>query len=256
MAIDRSIWSRYVDENFSNSYPCPRCSKGRVRRGDNQIVLVEPHHSVREHGNNDWDPDWIQMSFTTMLNCDNSNCGEVVAVSGRAGVEQYNHHYECDGHLEDSGYHTWLQPVSMFPAPPLFPIAKNLPPKVKDELKLAFQLFWTDRSASTSRLRTSLERVLDAQGVATSEPDKSGKLRRLTLFERIDRFEHMTKDADIAESMTAMRVVGNIGTHGDEVVEGDYFDLLDVYEDALAEIYDQRTAKLKAKRTALIALKK
>lgn len=56
--------------------------------------------------------------------------------------------------------------------------------------------------------------------------------------------------------MTAMRVVGNLGTHGDEVIEGDYFDLLDVFEDALAEIYEQKTAKLKAKKLALIALKK
>ena len=255
MAIDRSIWQRHVDEHFSNSYPCPRCNKGQVRRGDNQVVLVEPHHSKREHGSDDWDPDWIQMSFTTMLICDNTNCGEVVAVSGRAGVEHYSH-YGYDGGPDESGYSTWLQPISMFPAPPLFPIAKTLPRKVKEELELAFQLFWTDRSASTSRLRTSLERVLDDQGVATSEPDKSGKLRRLTLFERIDRFEKGSKDADIAESMTAMRIVGNLGTHGDEVVEGDYFDLLDVYEDALSEIYDQKSAKLKAKKAALIALKK
>lgn len=255
MTIDRSIWQRHVDKNFENSYPCPRCNKGRVRRGDNIVVLVEPHHSVREHKTDDWEPDWIRMSFTTMLNCDNASCGEVVAVSGRAGVEYYNHH-GYDGEPEDSGYNTWLQPISMFPAPPLFPIAKNLPLKVKEELRLAFQLFWTDRSASTSRLRTSLERVLDAQGVATSKQEKIGKLRRLSLLERIDLFEESTKDADIVESMTAMRVVGNIGTHGDEVTEGDYFDLLDVYEDALAEIYDQKTAKLKAKKSALIALKK
>lgn len=255
MAIDRSIWRTYVDEKFSNSYPCPRCNKGRVRRGDNPVILVEPHHSSREQGIEDWEPDWVRMSFTTMLICDNANCGEVVAVSGRAGVDRYEH-YGYDGEPEDSGFNTWLQPISMFPAPPLFPIARKFPSQVEKELKLAFQLFWTDRSASTSRLRTSVERVLDDKGIATSVPDKNGKLQRLTLFARIDLFEKATKDADIAESMTAMRVVGNLGTHGDEVTEGDYFDLLDVLEDALSEIYEQKTAKLKAKKLALIALKK
>lgn len=255
MAIDRSIWRTHVDENFSNSYPCPRCNKGRVWRGDNPVVLIEPHHSSREHGTEEWEPDWIRKSFTTMLICDNATCGEVVAVSGRAGVE-YFQYYGYDDELDQSGYNTWLQPVNMFPAPPLFPIAKKLPPEVKKELKLAFQLFWTDRSASTSRLRTSLERVLDEKGIATSAPDKNGKPQRLTLFARIDLFEKATKDAEIAESMTAMRIVGNLGTHGDEVTEGDYFDLLDVFEDALAEIYEQKTAKLKAKKLALIALKK
>ena len=254
MTIDRSIWQTQVDEEFRNSYPCPRCSKGRVRRGDNPVALTEPHHSQREHATDEWEPDWIRMSFTTMLTCDSVSCGEVVAVSGRAGVEGYEDYNEY-GEPEGSGYSTWLKPVSMFPAPPLFPIAKNFPPKVQDELKLAFQLFWTDRSASTSRLRTSLERVLDEQGIATSAPDKFGKPHRLSLFERIDLFDKASQDADTAESMTALRVVGNLGTHGDEVAQGDYFDLLDVFEDALAEIYEQKKAKLKAKKLSLIALK-
>ncbi len=45
--------------------------------------------------------------------------------------------------------------------------------------------------------------------------------------------------------------MGNLGTHGDEVKPGDYFDLLDVYEDALPEIYEQKTANPKAKKKAL-----
>jgi Domain of unknown function (DUF4145) len=255
MAIDRSIWTTYVDEQFENSYPCPRCSKGRVRRGENAVVMVEPHHSKREHGNEEWDPDWIRMSFTTMLTCDYSPCGEIVAVGGRAGVEEYQE-YGDYGEPTGSGYTTYLKPASMFPAPPLFPIAKSFPQKVQEELQLAFQLFWTDLSASTSRLRTSLERVLDSQGIATTFHDKNGNPKRLSLFDRIDLFEKASMDSDIAESMTALRVVGNLGTHGDEVTKGDYFDLLEVYEDALSEIFEQTTAKLKAKKLSLIALSK
>lgn len=253
MSIDRKIWLRRIDENFKASYPCPRCTQGRVRRGENPITLIEPHHSKREHALEEWDPSWIQMRFTTMLTCDNPTCGEVVAVSGYAGVDDY-YDYDYDGNPNLS-YATWLQPLSMVPAPPLFPITKNVPREVRKELQLAFQLFWTDLSASTSRLRTSLERVLDDKGIAKSELDKKGEMRRLQLVERIDRFKKASSDTDVVESMTAMRVVGNIGTHGDEVVEGDYFDLLEVYEDALAEIYEQKSAKLKAKKAALIDLK-
>ncbi|WP_237278901.1 DUF4145 domain-containing protein [Sulfitobacter sp. M39] len=202
----------------------------------------------------EWEPEWMRMAFTTMLTCDNPICGEVVAVSGRAGVDSL-HDYDEVGQPHQF-YYNWLKPASMAPAPPLFPIAKNLPEPVKDELKLAFQLYWMDLSASTSRIRTSLERVLDEQGIATTAVDKKGKLRRLDLFDRIDLFEKQSNDADLAESMTAMRIIGNLGTHGDKVKEGDYFDLLDIYEDALSEIYDQKTAKLKAKKQALIALKK
>ncbi len=254
MAIDRFLWQKSVDEEFSESYPCPRCPKGYVRRGENPVVLIEPHHSIREHSSEEWDPDWIRMSFTTMLTCDNASCGELVAVSGRASVDPYEE-YNDEGESIDSGYNTVLRPVSMFPAPPLFPIPRSFPKKVQEELRLAFQLFWADLSASTSRLRTSLERVLDAKGIATGIPDKNGKLRRLSLFDRIDLFEKASQDTEIAESMTALRVVGNLGTHGDEVTQGDYFDLLEVYEDTLTEIFEQRKAELKAKKLALIALK-
>ncbi|RED17877.1 DUF4145 domain-containing protein [Pontivivens insulae] len=255
MAINREIWQKYVQEDFPNSYPCPRCNKGQVRRGATPIALLEPHHSSREQGREEWDPEWICKRFTTMLVCDNATCGEVISVSGHVSVD-YIEYFDDYGVPEGGGYHVWLEPVSMFPAPPIFPISRQLPAQVKKELKLAFQLFWTDLSASTSRLRTSLERVLDEQGVARSKPDKKGKPQRLSLFERIDVFEKTKKDSDTAESMNALRIVGNLGTHGDEVVEGDYFDLLDIYEDALAEIYEQKTARLKAKKQALIALKK
>lgn len=171
MAIDRTIWQTYVDDEFKNSYPCPRCSKGRVLRGDNPVVLVEPHHSAREHGMDEWEPNWIVRSFTTMLTCGNKSCGEVVAVSGHGGVQHYDY-YGDNGEQQESGFTEILHIVSMFPAPPLFPISKKIPRKVQDELRMAFQLFWTDRSASTSRLRTSLERLLDAEGIATSGLNK------------------------------------------------------------------------------------
>ncbi|HEY8577773.1 MAG TPA: DUF4145 domain-containing protein [Devosia sp.] len=218
-------------------------------------MISEPAHSSRQHGDEEWGPDWVEMSFATMLTCDNIACGEIVAVSGRAGVESVDD-YDHNGYPIGTEYSTFLRPRSMFPAPPLFPISKAYPKSVQEELRLAFQLFWADLSSSTSRLRTSLERVLDERGIPATAPDKKGKLQRLSLFARIDLFEQATNDPDSAESMTALRVVGNLGTHGDEVTEGDYFDLLEVYEDALLDIYEQKKAKLKAKKQALIALHK
>lgn len=254
MAIDRQLWQISVSEDFDKAYPCPRCAKGLVTRGVFPVTLVEPQHSLDEHALEDWEPDWDTLSFTTMLTCGEVTCGEVVAVSGKASNEYYELYGDL-GEPVEQGYVTVLRPVSMFPAPPLFPISKKYPPKVQQELKLAFQLYWADRSASTSRLRTSLERVLDDKGIPTLSPPTNGKQKRLFLFDRIDLFEKATNDSDSAESMNALRVVGNIGTHGDEVMDGDYFDLLDVYEDALLDIYELKKAKLKAKKQALIDLK-
>lgn len=255
MSIDRVTWQRTVDKDFSRSFPCPRCSKGQVERGDYPIVIVEPNYSDRLRALEAWEPDWTDKSFTTMLQCNIAICGEIVAVSGRVSVDFFDE-YGADGELLGLVYQEILRPISMFPAPPLFPIPNKLSERAKEELRLAFQLFWASLSASTSRLRTSLERVLDDEGVATSAPDKKGMLKRHTLFERIDLYEKAKNDTSLAESLTAMRVVGNVGTHGDEVAIGDYFDLLEVYEDALLEISEDKTARLKAKKKALISLNK
>lgn len=254
MAIDRNLWDQSIYHHFVKAYPCPRCAKGHVREGNAKITFAEPEYSLREHGHDAWDPDWTIQAFSVLLTCDNASCGEIVAVSGRASVETLEAWGDHD-EPATTEYVTVLKPASMFPAPPLFPISKKIPEPVQRELRLAFQLYWADLSSSTSRLRTSLERVLDDKGIATVAIN-NGKQSRLTLFDRIDLFEKQEKDADSAESMNALRVMGNLGTHGDEVKPGDYFDLLDVYEDALLEIYEQKTAKLKAKKKALIALKR
>lgn len=255
MTVSKSLWRRRYPHPFSASFPCPRCKDGMVRIGSNSMTVVEPEHSKRHHADDNFEPDWISSAFTGMLICDNTQCGEVVAVSGTTSEEMA---YDEDDYGLPIGQHweTVYHPASMYPAPPLFTLAEQFPDTVKAELKLAFQLFWADLSASTSRLRTSLERVLDDRGIPAFKPGKKGKQVRLFLNERIDMFEQSTSDPDSAESMEALRVVGNLGTHGDQVKLDDYLNLLDVYEDALTEIYTQKKVAMKNKKLALIALGK
>jgi hypothetical protein len=251
--VKREIWQTSYDNKFSTALPCPRCETGMVRRGNEAVLVKETEYSKINHTDENFDPDWIRESFATLLTCDNHVCGEIVAVSGRAGVEYVYDEDEC-GRQVNSGLDMVLRPVSMYPAPPLFHISEKFPEEVKIELKLAFQLFWADLSASTSRLRTSLERVLDERRVDKEGKNKKGEVYRLSLRERIDLFEQKTNDPDSAESMKALRIVGNIGTHGNHVARDDYFNLLDVYEAVLLELYEQRQAMLKAKKQALIEL--
>jgi len=253
MPVNRHVWSTTYHISFSTAFPCPRCEKGLARRGATEVVIREPEYSRRNHAHENWSPDWDQSVFVTMLTCDNPTCGEVVAVSGNL-VADIESDFDEDG-MPTADWVSLLRPTSMDPAPPLFPISKAFPDTVRKELRLAFQLFWTDLSTSVSRLRTSLERVLDERGVPTTGLDKKNKSYRLPLEQRINRFEKLVGDAESAESMNALRHVGNLGTHGDQVRIGDYFDLLDVYEDALLEIYEKKTASLKAKKKSLMAIK-
>ncbi|MNJ37918.1 hypothetical protein D3C77_327540 [compost metagenome] len=55
--------------------------------------------------------------------------------------------------------------------------------------------------------------------------------------------------------MTALRMVGNLGSHGDDVQREAILDAFEVFEDCLAELYGERTARLKQLKDKLITSK-
>ncbi len=97
--------------------------------------------------------------------------------------------------------------------------------------------------------------VLDDQRVPrkTDKPNPKGK-GLLNLEQRILKFAEAAGDPDAAASMDALRVVGNLGTHGERIKEQDYFDVLGIYEHALLEIYEQLSVKRKATQARLKGL--
>lgn len=253
MAVKRKLWPRYVSVGTAPEfpkYPCPTCADGRLVLKEGSYVCHETALSERvREKDNDWEPEWTEERFSAFLECDEKACGEMVVVSGdTAVVPAWDDDY---GQVLASV----VKPRSMTPAPPLFVLPPSLPKKVVSQLQLAFALYWADRGACVSRLRTSLEAVLDDKGIATTGLDKKNKPYRLSLSQRIELFEKKFGEPDNAESMHALRVIGNLGTHGDEPDGDVLFDAIDVYEDALLEVYEGKTAKLKATKLKLKAMK-
>jgi hypothetical protein len=252
MTVKRNLWSSYVSLDGGPKfpkYPCPSCADGRLRLTEGSYVCHETDQSKRLHAEDgDWEPQWTEERFTAFLTCDEANCGEMVVVSGDTDV--FPAQDDDWGHVLE----TVLRPLSLTPPPPIFPIPRALPVSVQRELRLAFQLYWADRGACVSRLRTTLEVVLNDKKNSTQGVTKKGKPYRLSLSERIDLFEQQFGDAENAESMHALRTIGNLGTHGDGPESEVLFDAMDVYEDALLEIYEGKTAKLKAKKLKLKGL--
>jgi hypothetical protein len=138
---------------------------------------------------------------------------------------------------------------SVFPAPPLFRIPDGVPSSVAKQLRLAFQLFWTDIPSCVARLRTSVELMLDQEKVANEQfRKKTGEMERLALYNRIILFERQATGADAAESLHALRNIGNLGTHGSSVSHEALFDAVDVLEDVLLGVYEKKSIKAKAKK--------
>jgi hypothetical protein len=175
-----------------------------------------------------------------LLVCAKTGCGETVAVAGEVIMEQ-----QVDEE-HDLNWVPTYQPAFMRPPPPIITIPSRTPADVVKELKLSFELYWVDYSVCASRLRTSLERMMDHFGVAKTriqenkDPNKPGKRRVLDLSARIDKWVKKIGPTEHSETLHALRTVGNLGTHSSKVTQAAMLDAYQLYELALEELFKDR----------------
>jgi Domain of unknown function (DUF4145) len=233
--MNRDLWDRYVSKKRFPAFPCPRCKQGTLGYDEKNMKIMEPPYSRSVHGHDDWDPDWIEERFSVMLQCNLASCGEVIVMAGETQIDQV---------VNDDGngwaYEQMLKPRTVFPCLHIIKLDDDDVPKlVQEEIKAAFLLFWSDLGASASRLRASVERVLDDFKIPSTKA--SGGF--LTLNDRVQQFKKI--DPDHAETFDALRFVGNVGTHGDDLKREALLDAFEIYEDALEELFVKKKHKAK-----------
>lgn len=249
MPVNHDLWWRSFPKGHIPALPCPECNASLAL--DGEIRSQESTHSInlrKEHP--EWDTDLLTENFSMHLKCVSAACGQIVVVGGAVVVDEV-HFEDEDGY--NSKYETMLAPSSMYPAPPLFKVPANTPAPVQSQLKLAFQFFWADFPSCLARVRTSVELVLDEQSVPSEKLNANGIKIPINLSERIDLYKSQTGDGDSADSLNALRLVGNLGTHETKVSKEALFDALDVYEDVLTKIYTNHS--IHAKKAKLLQTK-
>jgi hypothetical protein len=235
VAFDRELWNETFSRGNVPTFQCPRCSKGTLHFDTKQFWKVEPKYSADEHDHVDWDPWWVTERFTMFLKCGAVKCGEVVVVSGSTVIEEVE---DEEGRMT---LESLLAPTLMVPAPPIIQVPPDTPKVVQGELQLAFQLFWADLGASATKIRTSVERLMDHFKIAKFKR-ANGKLRAIPLYSRIEAF--ITKNGKMVhkDHLHALRVVGNLGTHSNAATRSDVLEAFQVYEHALDELIGKKSA--------------
>lgn len=218
-------------------YICPNCNVGFLVPDKTTFQSIEPTYSKSAHGADEWDPDWIEYRFTVTCVCTKTECGEVAFVSGSGRVDQ---RYGFDGQPE---YYDHFLIKSFFPAPRLCYIPQETPSEVEALMKKSFALFWIDVSAASNALRASLEALLDELKVPEQELNKYGKTVRMTLHRRLEVWAATEKE--FAELCLALKEVGNLGSHGDNVKSKHYFGSLEIYSHVLKELFENNAKKMK-----------
>lgn len=242
MSIHRPTWDRSFFRNQVPTFPCPQCVTGKLKlNGD--LITKTPIYIKDYQKKWGWDPDSIIDRWFASLQCDENNCGEIVYLIG--DTETVAKETEVFEGRIDWAYESVFRIRSAFPALPIFRPSTNVPSKVKEQLELAFGLYWADTSACAARLRTAVEAMLDHEKVPTQRMNKKNKLQRLTLHERIESFVNGLNHRD---ELHGLRNIGNLGAHsGSDVAHIDLLDALDVIRHVLYGLYDTKEIKAKAK---------
>lgn len=236
--IDRNLWTKSFSKSHNPAWPCPTCGVGTLRLVSESLKFEISRASRELLEGRYWEIEWTTGRYSCLFQCRMTNCREIVASAGLWGLEEF---YDGDGSPVQIEVFT---PEFFSPAPPMFRIPAGTPDDVAGEIRRAFQLFWTDKAASANRIRSALELLLTERGVKRFVLDKAKKKRQaLKLHNRIDLFQK--QEPEIAESLLAVKWLGNAGSHGTAAVTADdIFDAIELLQHALEELYDQRTRRL------------
>ena len=237
MASKRDLWEQsFLYENIPG-FPCPACDRGIMAVSNGSFTVTETTPSARRRQKERVKPQDVEHRFIMLLECSVEDCKELMSVHGDAALYERNyreHRTQAPSLL--------LKPKGMNPAPPLASIPAETPAAVARDIKIAFRLFWVDLGACANRLRIAVERILDAMEV------KDGKL-----VDRINAFEE--REPEHAGTFDALRYVGNVGSHEGDVERVAVLDAFELLQEAIAELFGRRSAKINEMRQRLIKSK-
>jgi hypothetical protein len=248
MAFTRYIWRRTFRQNNPPNYPCSNCHTGHFLPKQNTLVIEEPSYSLRQPRDEDWHPDKSIKRFRLSFECTNENCKEISNMIGEMIEMEYS----------DPEYHTYfsseLFPRGMYPAPPMITPRAELSARLGEALNHVFEIYWCNLSSAANMLRVCTEMLLDDLAVPRSIKMETEKTRPLNLNARIA--EYGKKEEIHAKILHALRVVGNLGTHGERISHDSVLDSIELFDYLLEEIISKRTQRIMTKTKKLMALQK
>lgn len=163
------------------------------------------------------------------------------AITGFGGEEHYDRSAWVDTgeeereFIENTGWEEYFIPISCYPMPFLIEIPSQCPNFIRETIRSAFSLYWSDRAACLGRLRVVLEQLLDHLKIPRVRKNQKGNDVRLDLSERINELPTQPW-GDLKEALHALRCFGNTGAHGVSVSQDDLLDAFEVIEHWLSQI--------------------
>jgi hypothetical protein len=218
------------------AWRCPTCKNGALAIVKDSLRKEETSGSKNARTHPDWEPSWIHERFSVLLRC--SHCMDPVFAAGDVKTsEEYDSEY---GHsfLLDR-----LEPKYFSPAPPIISVPPQCPKKVSVQIFSSSALFWSSPPSAANGVRIAVELLMDDQRVPRKGKTTTGRFQPLSLHARIERYAN--KRADVGEALLAIKWLGNSGSHSARLRPTDVLDGFELLENALEEVYDDKSSRLK-----------
>lgn len=229
MPVNRKLFTQAFTRTRVPNWRCPRCDGGHLRLVPATLHAEDTGDTTANKDEEWFDWDMQELRFVALLRCDNDECLETSSLAGTGRVVEDPDYEEHRMEYAERFEATYLRP-----SPRLIHIPERCPEPVVAELDRASVGQWDDPDAAATHVRGAVERVLDDLKVP-AQP--KGKRKRLTLHERIELLRpHRPQQA---EPLLATKWIGNAGAHGEEVTREDVFDMFDILEVVLDQLYGQ-----------------
>ncbi|MGN8002975.1 DUF4145 domain-containing protein [Acidovorax sp. 22279] len=238
--MDRKTLKLPFSEDRMPDWACPTCEKGVLQIAKDSFKKDERLHS-RDHSHEAWDPDWIEYVYSCLLQCSNDKCRETVCSAGTGTVDTFQ--YEDEQGRWAQEYVDVFRPKFFEPHLKLIEIPSKCPKQIVDPLNESFKLYFSAPGAASNSVRVAIEELLTELKVKRFDIVKK-KRRMISLHQRISLLP--AKHVELKEMLTAIKWIGNAGSHGGErITHDDVLDAFELTEHVLGEIYSPK-AKLAA----------
>ncbi|MFM9947700.1 MAG: DUF4145 domain-containing protein [Saprospiraceae bacterium] len=215
--------------NWEIDKPCPYCEIGLLMPTDN-FLQTQTQESIEINSIGGGAPSYY--IFSLHLIC--SHCRDVVAVSGTIT----NHPESWEG----EEIQPTITPVFFYPPPKIISVPESCPESVSKLLDVSFGLYWFDVSSCVNKIRIAIEVLLDELEVTKTKTSKNHQTKKILLHERILEFKKIS--SEVGDLLTAIKWIGNAGSHYSEVTKEDVLDAYIILEHALDLIYTDKKDRI------------
>lgn len=227
MPINRNLWKQSMSTSYAPRWPCPSCREGTLKLDRDSMRYEETARSRRLHNTVDWHIMDCSFAFTARLICE--RCSENISCVGVGGHEQIDF-YDEDGTISFD-YDIYLSPRYFVPSMKLFRMPNRSPEEVRNQLYKSFSVFFCDLGAAANHIRQCVEEVLAHAGI----PARGSNGKYIALSTRIKQFA--SADPENAGRASALRWIGNFGSHPESLTRDDLFDAYEILEVLLEDLY-------------------